>query len=251
MRLTTDLINNSLSFINCLTERELDLRGHKISAIENMGAARDNDAIDLTDNDIAQLGNFPLQPRLRTLFLGQNRISNIQANLSTSIPNLQTLVLTKNRLAELADLDPLAGFKKLVFLCVIGNPVAAKEVRRYAPNYRYWVIWRCPTVRYLDFAKVADVERRKAEELFGTSEEPTELATQIMSVKSKGFAVPTTNGANASYNKDRIYTDDEKKRMRAAIQAASTLTEMAKLEKDFAEGKIPAHILDGAEPMET
>jgi hypothetical protein len=27
MRLTTDLINNSLSFINCLTERELDLRG--------------------------------------------------------------------------------------------------------------------------------------------------------------------------------------------------------------------------------
>jgi U2 small nuclear ribonucleoprotein A' len=27
MRLTTELINNSLSFINCLTERELDLRG--------------------------------------------------------------------------------------------------------------------------------------------------------------------------------------------------------------------------------
>ncbi len=27
MRLTTDLINNSLSFINCLAERELDLRG--------------------------------------------------------------------------------------------------------------------------------------------------------------------------------------------------------------------------------
>ena len=27
MRLTTDLINNSLSFINCLQERELDLRG--------------------------------------------------------------------------------------------------------------------------------------------------------------------------------------------------------------------------------
>jgi U2 small nuclear ribonucleoprotein A' len=27
MRLTTDLINNSLSYINSLTERELDLRG--------------------------------------------------------------------------------------------------------------------------------------------------------------------------------------------------------------------------------
>ncbi|KAF9694655.1 hypothetical protein EKO04_007587 [Ascochyta lentis] len=244
MRLTTELINNSLSFINCLTERELDLRGHKISAIENMGAARDNDAIDLTDNDIAQLGNFPLQPRLRTLLLAQNRVANIQPNLSSSIPNLQTLVLTKNRLTELADLDPLAGFKKLVFFSAIGNPVASKE------NYRYWVIWRCPTVRYLDYAKVKDVERNKAAELFGTAEEPTELASKIMGVKSKGFVVPTTNGSDG-YGKDRIYTDDEKKRMRAAIQAASSLAEMARLERDFAEGRIPAHILEGGDPMET
>ncbi|KAF3003749.1 hypothetical protein E8E13_009596 [Curvularia kusanoi] len=245
MRLTTDLINNSLSFINCLTERELDLRGHKISAIENMGAARDNDAIDLTDNDIAQLGNFPLQPRLRTLFLGQNRVSNIQPNLSTSIPNLQTLVLTKNRLTELADLDPLAGFKKLVFLVVMGNPVAAKE------NYRYWVIWRCPSVRFLDFAKVKHDERERAAELFGTSDEPTELARTIMGIKSKGFSLPATNGNDAAYGKERIYTEDEKKRMRAAIQAAKSLTEMAQLEKAFAEGKIPAYVLEGGEPMET
>lgn len=106
-------------------------------------------------------------------------------------------------------------------------------------------------MRYLDFAKVKDVERNKAKELFGTSEEPTELATKIMGIKSKGFAVPTTNGADSAYTKDRIYTDDEKKRMRAAIQAASSLAEMARLEKDFAEGKIPAHILGGGDPMET
>ncbi|KAF2129288.1 small nuclear ribonucleoprotein U2, A [Dothidotthia symphoricarpi CBS 119687] len=245
MRLTTDLINNSLSFINPLTERELDLRGHKISAIENMGAARDNDAIDLTDNDIAQLGNFPLQPRLRTLFLAQNRIANVQPNLSTSIPNLKTLVLSKNRIAELSDLDPLAGFKQLVYLSLMHNPVTSKE------NYRYWVIWRCPSVRFLDFVKVRDVERKKAKELFGTSEEPTDLASKIMGVKSKGFVVPSfENGADDS-TKERIYTDDEKKRMRAAIQAASSLAEMARLEKDFSEGRIPAYILEGGDPMET
>ncbi|KAH7089226.1 U2 small nuclear ribonucleoprotein A [Paraphoma chrysanthemicola] len=244
MRLTTDLINNSLSFINCLTERELDLRGHKISAIENMGAARDNDAIDLTDNDIAQLGNFPLQPRLRTLFLAQNRVSNIQPNLASSIPNLHTLVLTKNRIAELADLDPLAGFKKLVYLTLLGNPVASNE------NYRYWIVWRCPSVRFLDFAKVRDVERTKAKELFGTADEPSELASKIMGAKSKGFVVPSfANGADET--KERIYTEDERKRMRAAILNASSLAEMAKLEKDFAEGRIPAHILEGGEPMET
>lgn len=245
MRLTTDLINNSLSYINPVTERELDLRGHKISAIENLGAARDNDALDLTDNDIAQLGNFPLQPRLCTLFLAQNRISNIQPNLSSSIPNLRTLVLTKNRLAELADLDPLAGFKKLGFLSLMGNPVTSKE------NYRYWVIWRCPSVRFLDFAKVRQMEREKASELFGTTDAPTDLASQIMGVKSKGFVVPTfTNGADEGSGKERIYTEDEKKRMRAAIHNATSLAEMARLEKEFAEGRIPAHILERGEPME-
>ncbi|PVI03613.1 U2-associated snRNP A [Periconia macrospinosa] len=245
MRLTTDLINSSLSFINPLTERELDLRGHKISAIENMGAARDNDAIDFTDNDIAQLGNFPLQPRLRTLFLAQNRVSNIQANLSSSIPNLTTLVLTKNRLTELADLDPLGGFKKLVYLSLLNNPVTSKE------NYRYWVIFRIPSVRFLDFIKVRDQERRRAAELFGTADEPTELASKIMGQKSKGFVVPTFTNGSDSPSKDRIYTEDEKKRMRAAIKAATSLSEMARLEKDFAEGRIPAYVLEGGDPMET
>jgi hypothetical protein len=72
-----------------------------------------------------------------------------------------------------------------------------------------------------------------------------------MGVKSKGFVVPSfTNGADDS-SKDRIYTDDEKKRMRAAILNASSLAEMASLERDFAEGRIPAYVLEGGEPMET
>lgn len=72
-----------------------------------------------------------------------------------------------------------------------------------------------------------------------------------MGVKSKGFVVPSfANGADGS-SKDRIYTDDEKKRMRAAILNASSLAEMARLEKDFAEGRIPAHILEGGDAMET
>jgi HJR/Mrr/RecB family endonuclease len=75
--------------------------------------------------------------------------------------------------------------------------------------------------------------------------------SQIMGVKSKGFTVPTfTNGSNDP-GKDRIYTEDEKKRMRAAILNASSLAEMAKLEKDFAEGRIPAYILEGPDAMET
>lgn len=46
-------------------------------------------------------------------------------------------------------------------------------------HYRYWVIWRCPTVRFLDYQKVRQTEREKAQEVFGTAEEPTELATKV------------------------------------------------------------------------
>ena len=48
-------------------------------------------------------------------------------------------------------------------------------------NYRHWIIWRCPSVRFLDFAKVRDSERKKAIELFGEVDEPTALATKVCS----------------------------------------------------------------------
>lgn len=95
------------------------------------------------------------------------------------------------------------------------------------------------------------MERRKATELFGTVEEPSELASKIKGQKSKGFVVPSfTNGAD-SPTKERIWTDEEKNRMRAAIKNAKSLTEMARLEKDLAEGRIPAYVLEGGEPMES
>lgn len=94
-------------------------------------AAQEQDAIDFTDNDITTLSNFPLSPRLRSLYCARNRIASIQPNLAKSIPNLTTLVLTENQLSELSDLDGLAGFRKLVHLSVVGNPVTSKEVGRF------------------------------------------------------------------------------------------------------------------------
>ena len=127
--------------------------GHRIPAIENLGVAgvrfpnprlspslllsptslltllQPQDAIDLTDNDIRVLGNLPLSPRLRSLLLARNRVSSIQSSLPEAVPNLTSLVLTANSLAELADLDVLGGFKRLTHLVLIENPVTRKEVR--------------------------------------------------------------------------------------------------------------------------
>jgi Leucine-rich repeat (LRR) protein len=87
------------------------------------------DAIDFTDNDIQQLGNFPLSERLKTLLLARNRVSTIQPTLANSIPNLQVLALASNNLSELSDLDPLAKFQRLTHLSLLDNPVTRKEVR--------------------------------------------------------------------------------------------------------------------------
>ncbi|OCK83608.1 L domain-like protein [Lepidopterella palustris CBS 459.81] len=246
MRLTADLIQNSLSYINPLTERELDLRGHKIATIENLGAAKDQDAIDFTDNDISQLSNFPLSPRVRTLLLARNRISTIQSSLPKSIPNLSTLVLTENQISELADVDPLAGFTKLTHLTLLQNPVAGRE------NYRYWVIYRCPSVRFLDFQKVTDAERRKAKELFGTALKPSPLASKIMGIKSRTFDLPSEPNGFASASKvSRVnLTDSEKKHVEELIRNAKSLSEITKLEKELSEGRIPGGGMLGGHMME-
>lgn len=71
-----------------------------------------------------------------------------------------------------------------------------------------------------------------------------------MGKKSKGFVVPSyTNGEDQT--KARIWTEDEKRKMRAAIAKATSLAEVTALEKEFAAGRIPKHILEGPDPMET
>ncbi|KAK4989535.1 U2 snRNP complex subunit [Elasticomyces elasticus] len=243
MRLTADLINQSLSYINTLKERELDLRGHKLPSIENLGVARDQDCIDFTDNDIVSLSGFPLSPRLKTLLCARNRIAGIQPNLAKSIPNLSTLVLTHNQIVELADLDALASFPRLTHLVVMENPVSSKE------NYRYWVIWRCPSVRFLDFVKVRDVERKKAKELFGTAAAPSDAAQKIISIRANrpasliaSSASPTANGTAAKGFRMKL-TENEKKRVEELIRNTKSLAEIAQLEKQLNEGKLPSGIL--------
>lgn len=91
--------------------------------------AKEQEAIDFTDNDITALANFPLSPRLQTLLCARNRISSIHISLSKTLPNLRTLVLTQNSIAELSDLDPLQGFEKLTHVSLLENPVTSKQVR--------------------------------------------------------------------------------------------------------------------------
>lgn len=55
-------------------------------------------------------------------------MNSIAPGLGKSLPNLRTLVLSQNFIAELADLNVLSECKKLTHVCLVDNAVASKEV---------------------------------------------------------------------------------------------------------------------------
>lgn len=109
------------------------------------------------------------------------------------------------------------------------------------------MIWLLPSLRFLDFQKVRDIERKHAVELFGTAEAPSELAAKIRGVKSKTFDVSGAgvNGkAGAAKGMRTQLTASERQRVQDMIKNARSLAEIAKIEKDLAEGRIPAGAAD-------
>lgn len=117
-------------------------------------------------------------------------------------------------------------------------------------NYRYWIIWRNPSVRFLDYQKVRDAERSAAQELFGTAKEPSALASKIMGIKSRTFDVPSGGSVDQAPADKAVrvkLTDAERKRVEKMIREAKSLQEITRLEKELNEGRIPGGALDTTE----
>jgi len=247
MKLTVELIARTDSYLNPLKDRELDLRGLKIPAIENLGATKDSiDSLDLSDNAILSLSNLPRLTRLQTLNLANNPITTISPNIAHQLPNLRSLVLTGTDLKDLQSLSPLFNLRKLEFLSLQSSPVTQ------VPNYRTWLPHNIPSLRYLDFAKVKQQERDAAQKLYVEAEgKPTQLA-QTMTGQSaaangeghrpaKTFEVGgASNGSGgAATAASRGLTEEQKQRVRKAIENAGTLEEIQRLKRLLADGFVP------------
>lgn len=108
------------------------------------------------------------------------------------------------------------------------------------------MIYLIPSLRFLDFQRIRDAERQQAADLLGTLEAPTELAAKIRGVKSRAFDASGAgvNGKTAAKGMRTQLTATEKQRVQEMIKNARSLAEIAKIEKDLAEGKIPAGAAD-------
>jgi len=234
VKLTAQMIADSPQYTNTLRDREVDLRGYKLSVIENLGATLDQfDCIDLSDNDIKKLENFPLLKRLKMLILNNNRVCRFEDRLEECLPQLETIVLTNNNVQELTDLEPLKSIKTLTNISFIRNPITTK------PNYRYFVIHCLPQVRVLDFQRVKMKERAAAKKLF-SGKKGELLKKDIAAKRSKTFEVKDIVKPSSEEDKEFIqekYKDQEA--IKTAIANATTLEEVRKLELLLQQGHIP------------
>lgn len=229
MRITLDLILNAPQTINPALDRELSLRAYKIPVLENLGATNNAfDALNLSDNDLSRLNHMPPLNRLRSLLLANNYITRISPDFFTPIPNLRVLILTNNRLADLADLEPVFGCTKLERLSLLDNPVSQRV------HYRYFTIFKAPaSLRILDFARIKEKERRAADALFA-GERGEALLKDIAPKK-----------VHVEEAEDQA-AGDTIAAIKAAIASATSLEEIQRLEKALKSGQIPADLLPAA-----
>lgn len=224
MRLSPDILLRAENYLNPVKEREINLRGFKFSLIENISVLQDQfDVIDLSDNEIRKLENFPKMQRLSTILLNNNYVSRISSQ-GEFLVNLQTLVLTNNRISNFSEIDNIASFTKLTLLSLIDNPVTKKE------SYRLYTIFKIPSLKSLDFRKVRKEERTQATALFTSTTGQALLTTISQEQSQTQAAIASRKGITATL------TDAQKSQIRDAIAAASTPEEMDRIEKQLRAG---------------
>lgn len=233
-RLTADLVQQAPSFINPVRDRQLDLRGKMISAIENLGATQDQyDTIDFSDNEIEKLENFPLLPRLQSIYLNNNHISKISTGISDSLPKLDTLILTNNRLVNLHDIDPLVELTTLRTLSLIDNVITKK------PNYRLYVIHKLPLLRLLDFKKIKAKERTESIKMFGVSTHVPKKKRGKLQQRLEQQAKTFTPGVVEKTEIKKVVTETpaDQLAIKVAIENAKTMEEVQRVERMIKTGK--------------
>lgn len=224
--------------MSAVKDYEIDLRGNKITTIENLGATENQfDSIDLSDNMIVRLEGFPKLPRLKTLLLNNNRIVRVGRHLEEATPNIEWLILTNNRLGNLQDLDPLATLPKLSHLSLKDNPVALKA------DYRLYVIYRCKHLKQLDFKKVKQKEREAAAAKYASGEAAADgTAATFEPDEELQQAEASRQQPVEQEQAPKQPSAEQLLAIKAAVANLNSLEEASRLEASLAQGQMPSEI---------
>jgi len=227
MRLTAELIQKAAQYLNAINEFHCDLRGYKITVLENITATNDQfGTIDFTDNEVTKVPQFPKLRRLRTLLFSNNRITKIENGFGDNISQLESLVLTNNKISNFSEIDHIATCKTLLRLALIENPISKDK------NYRLYTIFKIPSLRVLDFQKIKQKERIEARKMFATGVDSEMFNKEVEEIEpaSKRAKVEEEASAQSIEERERVM------KIKAAIEKAKTIEEVSRLENILKSG---------------
>lgn len=174
--------------------------------------------IDFSDNDIKRLDNFPLMHRLSALLLHNNSVSRVSATLGAHLPKLDSVMLTNNKIAHISEIDHLASVAKLQSLSLLDNPVTHKA------HYRTYVIYKIPTLKWLDFKKVTQTEREESVKFFKSQAGKAFLAAVAQELK-----IVESGNSNSVV----ALSEEQKVLVKRAIEQATSREEIDFIERQL------------------
>jgi len=258
------LVASSPQFMNPLKERELDLRGHSIPAIENLGAARVRPFHlcrfrPLRFVVLSSLFYFPAcfnrfkmhrmchsltnsipQDQFDCIDFTDNEIRRLEN--FPRMPRLRTLLLSNNNITrispEIGSQIPnvetiMLTHNAVVNLSDIDGLSALTKLKKLdlrennitkQSNYRLYVAARLPSLKWLDFEKIKASERAEGLKLF-----KAELVKSDEALKANPIAAAER----------KTLSPAEIASIKAAIAGAKTLAEVERLEAQLREGVVP------------
>lgn len=124
--------------------RRVDLCYNELVSLKNVELFRDCEELVLDNNQLGDGVTFPPLPKLTTLTLNKNQISDAEAFLK----------------------QISASYPKLTFLSLLGNTACPNELvlkdEEDYQRYRYFVLYSLPKLKFLDSRPVSDRERTEA-----------------------------------------------------------------------------------------
>jgi len=248
MRLTSELIASSEQRTNPLGEREIILRGLAIPVIEHLGVTRDAfDAMDLTDNRLSRLENFPRLFRLCSLSVSGNVIETIDAkNMTKNLPNLKYLDISYNQISTLlevsnlgkaystdkSNIDKNKSKGTLEVLSLVGNPVQRRQ------HYRLYTIQSISSLKVLDHQRITQSERDRSRRL-ASSVAGAALESDIQDEVGKQKTFTPGEGESAEESFAVNFTPEEKEHIRQMVTNAKSPVEIEEIERSVKRGILP------------
>ncbi|XP_037690936.1 centrosomal protein of 97 kDa isoform X2 [Choloepus didactylus] len=137
-----------------------------MEAMEQINSCTALQHLDLSDNNIPQIGDLSKLVSLKTLLLHGNIITSLRMAPACLPRSLAILSLAENEIRDLNEISFLASLTELEQLSIMNNPCVMATPSIPGFDYRPYIVSWCLNLRVLDGYMISQKESLKAEWLY-------------------------------------------------------------------------------------